>query len=263
MNAQGKRDTRRLAWCDYTWNPVRGCLHQCQWIMSDGALVECYAKSAAERTARHAYPEGFEHHYWKPDVLAEPMKVKRPSRIFLNSMSDLMGYWIPEEQVNQIFDACRRTPWHTFFMLTKHAPRLRLFDFPPNVCVGISAPPSIMYGTPLTDFMKQRWMSFALRMLDRVDVPVRWICVEPLSFDIAPLLKGANLQWALLGAASSGGRTYQPRAEWVQNLVDVLDAQGTRIFMQSNLAWTPQRREAPLARAELSAASNSEYFISR
>ncbi len=253
MNSQGPRDARRLAWCDYTWNPVRGCLHDCHWIMPDGPVVDCYARLAAERTARHSYPQGFAHHYWKPEVLAEPMKVKRPSRIFLNSMSDLMGYWIPDEQVNQVLDACRRTPWHTFYLLTKHSPRLRLFDFPSNVCVGISAPPSVMYGTVLTDQMKQRWMHFALKMLDRVDVPVRWICVEPLSFDIAPLLKDSNLQWALIGAASSGGRVHQPRREWVQNLVDVLDERGTRIFMQSSLDWSPKRREAPLPEMELDA----------
>ena len=44
----------------YTWNPVGGCLHKCEWQMPDGNIATCYAKDIAERFTA-AYPNGFEH----------------------------------------------------------------------------------------------------------------------------------------------------------------------------------------------------------
>ena len=53
MNKQGPNGIR---WCDYTWNVVTGCLHECQWRMRDGSVAECYAKTIAEGLASAAYP---------------------------------------------------------------------------------------------------------------------------------------------------------------------------------------------------------------
>jgi len=78
-----------------------------------------------------------------------------------------------------------------------------------------------------------------------VRVPVRWMSIEPLSFDIAPLLKDACLQWAVIGAATNGRKTYQPEPEWVENLLDTLDAQGTKVFFKGNLEWGEWREEFP------------------
>lgn len=84
-----------------------------------------------------------------------------------------------------------------------------------------------------------------LKVLKTVNVPVRWMSIEPLSFDIAPLLVGSNLQWAVIGAASNGAKTYQPEPAWVQNVLDVLDAQGTKVFFKGNLEWHVWREERP------------------
>lgn len=229
----------------YTWNPVRGCQHGCRWTMPDGTVAECYAETIAERVAQAAYVHGFEHHYWNPHVLTEPLKLKTPAKIFLDSMSDLMGHWVPDEQVEQVLDICRQAHWHTFQVLTKNAPRLKQFEFPPNVWVGVSAPPSIMFGRPLSLAQQTRMLKTMLDVLSVVDVPVRWMSIEPLSFDIAPLLENSNLQWAVIGAATNGRLTYQPRPEWVQNVLDVLDAQGTSVFFKGNLEWSPWREEFP------------------
>ena len=53
----------------FTWNPVTGCLHACEWTMPDGTLVQCYAKTVAEGLARSAYPQGFEAPTFHPDRL--------------------------------------------------------------------------------------------------------------------------------------------------------------------------------------------------
>jgi len=220
--------------------------------MPDGSIAECYAETIAERVAQRAYPNGFEHHYWNPNILDEPLKLKEPARIFLDSMSDLMGAWVPEDEVLQVLEICRRAEWHTFQLLTKNAPRLLRFEFPPNVWIGVSAPPSQMFGKPLSFDQQKRMVTRQLETLHQINVPVRWMSIEPLSFDIAPLLVESNLQWAIIGAATNGRIDYQPEPEWVQNVLDVLDAQETAVFFKGNLKWQDWREAFP---ASLESAS--------
>jgi len=247
MNKQQKPNGGRgIEWTDYTWNPVQGCKHGCRWTMPDGSIAECYAETIAKRVAQRAYPYGFEHHYWNPHKLQEPLKVSEPSKIFLDSMSDLMGHWVPREQIEQVLGICRAANWHDFQLLTKNAPRLLEFDFPSNVWVGVSAPPSQMFGKSLTFSQQQRMVIRQLEILDQLRIPVRWMSIEPLSFDIAPLLADSPLEWAVIGAATNGKKTYQPQVEWVENVLDVLDAQSTAVFFKGNLEWDPWREELPV-----------------
>src|SRR5215475_12381476 len=126
MNKQVKgKGKRGIEWTDYTWNPVGGCQHGCRWQMPDDSIAECYAETVAERVAQNSYPYGFEYHYWRPEALDEPMALAKPSRIFLDSMSDLMGIWVEPWQVQQVLDTCEKAHWHTFQLLTKNAPRLK------------------------------------------------------------------------------------------------------------------------------------------
>ncbi len=69
--------------------------------------------------------------------------------------------------------------------------------------------------------------------------------IEPLSFDIASLLENSGLQWAVIGAATNGAKAYQPKREWVENVLNVLDKQGTKVFFKGNLSWEPWREEFP------------------
>lgn len=246
MNKQRKPNGGRgIEWTDYTWNPVQGCLHGCRWEMPDGSLAECYAETIANRVAQRVYTHGFAHHYWNPGKLNDPLRVREPAKIFLDSMSDLMGYWVPAAEVQQVLDVCRKAHWHTFQLLTKNAPRLLEFDLPANVWTGVSAPPSQMFGKTLSFRQQERMVLRQLDILDRVNVPVRWMSIEPLSFDIAPLLKDRSLAWAVIGAATHGPRTYQPDASWVANLLAVLDAQNTAVFFKGNLRWSPWREAFP------------------
>jgi protein gp37 len=244
MNKQSKAGGGRgIEWTNYTWNPVQGCKHRCRWEMPDGSIAECYAETIAHRVAQRVYHAGFEHHYWNPNKLNEPLKVKQPSRIFLDSMSDLMGSWVPADEIAQVFAVCREAHWHTFQLLTKNAPRLLEFDIPSNVWVGVSAPPSQMFGKPLTANQQRRMVRRQMEVLTAVHVPVRWMSIEPLSFDIAPLLQESPLEWAVIGAAANGAKTYQPNPVWVRNVLATLDAQGTAVFFKGNLVWPEGWRE--------------------
>ncbi|MGF1504420.1 MAG: DUF5131 family protein [Anaerolineae bacterium] len=147
--------------------------------LPDGSDAVCYAETIAQRLAQNAYPHGFEHHYWRPDLLEQPLKVKTPSRIFLDSMSDLMGHWVPDEQIEQVLDSCRRAHWHSFQLLTKNAPRLLDFDFPPNVWVGGSVPPSQMFGRALSPHQQSRLLARMLDVLEQIEVPVCWMSLMP------------------------------------------------------------------------------------
>ena len=246
MNKQQKSATKRgIEWTDYTWNPVKGCHHACRWTMPDGTVAECYAETIANKFTQ-IYPHGFEHHYWTPSVLDEPVKLKKPAKIFLDSMSDLMGKWVASEQIEAVLDVCRLAHWHNFQLLTKNAPRLERFSFPPNVWVGVSAPPTSMFGHELNLDQQKRIVARQVRALQTIDATVKWMSVEPLSFDIAPLLVDAPLDWVVIGAATNGFKTYQPEAEWVVNLLNVLDAKKIPVFFKGNLSWDIWREEFPV-----------------
>lgn len=249
----GQLVSRGIEWTDYTWNPVAGCKHACRWRMPDGAVAICYAEEVAHGVARRAYPQGFEAHYWHPHRLEEPLKVKEPARIFLDSMSDLMGAQVPEEQVSQVFDVCRRAHWHTFQLLTKNAPRLRKFagSFPPNVWVGVSSAPDWMLRHELGEDRQERYMHKALTVLSELAERnlVTWMSIEPLSWGVAPIVEQypTALRWAVIGAASNGARYYQPERSHVAGLLEVLDRFGVPVFFKGNLEWEPWREEYPQA----------------
>ena len=241
----------------FTWNVVTGCLHACAWTMPNGTHAQCYAKTVAEGVARSAYPHGFEAPAFHPHRLHEPLQVTAPAGIFLDSMADLMGRWVADDVIRQVLDICREASWHTFFVLTKNAPRLAQFPFPPNVWVGASSPPDIMLGHTLTRTQQEKMLHRILTTLDRVAAPVRWLSFEPLSWDCADIVRTypGVLRWAVIGAASAGRTSYPPAAAVVQRLLDALDAQGVPVFYKGNLRALPMaasawREDFPVGRAQ-------------
>ncbi len=235
----GKIVGRGIQWTDYTHNPVAGCEHACRWSMPDGSIAICYAEEVAKKFKR-AYPHGFEHHYFRPQSLSDPLKIKAPAKIFMDSMSDLMGHWVPEDQIDQVLDVCRQANWHIFQLLTKNAPRLLNFDFPDNVWVGASSPPDFMWGKPLDTNQQEKMLDKTLKTLAEVRAPVRWMSFEPLSWDISEIVADNEpLQWAVIGAATNGAKVYQPDPGHVTRLLKVLDKQKVPVFFKGNIWGNP------------------------
>lgn len=251
MNKQDKGNGKRgIEWTDFSWNPVGGCRHGCRWEMPDGAIARCYAEAVAEGVARQAYPQGFTSHYWHPQRLDEPSKVTDPSRIFLDSMSDLMGAWVPAEHIAAVMTTVERNMQHDFQLLTKAPARLLKFAymFPPNLWIGVSMPPTFFMGNRLTEEQQRRYMQRTMEVFGELRelLPdnVFWLSLEPLSFDVAPLLRPV-VDWLVIGAATNGAKAYQPDRMHVENVLGFAAHHRVPVFFKGNLEWSPWREEFP------------------
>jgi protein gp37 len=119
-----------IEWTDSTWNPIRGCTR-----VSEGCR-NCYAESVAYRFSGAGQPfEGLAvlknaHPSWTGKIqfvekhLLDPLKWKAPSRIFVNSMSDLFHENVTDEMRDRIFAVMALCPQHTFQVLTKRPERM-------------------------------------------------------------------------------------------------------------------------------------------
>lgn len=118
-------DKTGISWTDATWNPIRGC------SKVSAGCKNCYAEKVAARFSGPGQPyEGtVRDGHWNgqirfvPDMLAQPLKWKRPRRIFVNSMSDLFHDGVPFEYVAAVFGVMAACPQHTFQLLTKRPER--------------------------------------------------------------------------------------------------------------------------------------------
>lgn len=158
-----------IEWCSifgpgsgFTVNPVRGCEHDCHWRMPDGKIVECYAQAQRDRMDG---PGAFKKITFHPDVFKGIKARKERAGIFIDSMSDMLGNGVEEEWIREVITVMRECPQHVFFVLTKNPRRLVLFDWPDNALVGISAPPTFMYGKELSPQQQSAWFSKGMEWL--------------------------------------------------------------------------------------------------
>lgn len=113
-------DKTKIEWSDATWNPVTGCTK-----VSEGCR-NCYAQTFAERfrgTPGHYFENGFDITI-RPEKLDQPLRWKRPRKIFVNSMSDLFHEDVPFDYIDQVFAVMALCPQHTFQVLTKRPDRM-------------------------------------------------------------------------------------------------------------------------------------------
>jgi len=119
----------QIEWTDKTWSPTVGCTR-----VSDGC-EHCYAEGVAHRgrIAAHkgltvAGPKGPR---WTgevrllPDRLNDPLRWRKPRRVFVDSMSDLFHESVPWDFIARVFATMILTPQHTYQILTKRTERMR------------------------------------------------------------------------------------------------------------------------------------------
>lgn len=139
-----------IEWTDETWNPIRGCSR-----VSEGCR-NCYAEQQAARIVRmgDGKPTPYDglvklvgpdkEPRWTgvvsfvPDVLSVPLRRRKPTRYFVNSMSDLFHEALSNEQIAAVFGVMAACPQHTFQCLTKRPARMREFLTHPEVRTWIA-----------------------------------------------------------------------------------------------------------------------------
>ena len=77
-----------------------------------------------------------------PDRLETPLKVRKPTKFFVNSMSDLFHEEMTFDFLDKVFDTIRQTPQHTYQILTKREKVLKKYfqkrKVPNNVWLGVT-----------------------------------------------------------------------------------------------------------------------------
>lgn len=123
-------DKSKIEWTDATWNPIRGCSR-----VSEGCR-NCYAEKVAARFSGEGQPYAglarrtSDGGRWTSEVsfiekhLEDPLRWKKPRRIFVNSMSDLFHDGVSNEQIAAVFGVMLGASWHTFQILTKRPQRM-------------------------------------------------------------------------------------------------------------------------------------------
>lgn len=200
-------DKSTIEWTDATWNPVRGCTK-----ISPGCK-HCYAKTFAERfrgVVGHPYMEGFDLRL-VPEKLADPLKWKRPRKIFVNSMSDLFHPDVPDDYIVQVCEVMLQAHWHTFQVLTKRADRMAQLL---NSKLAFAAKcKHIWWGASVED---QKHGVPRIAQLRSAHVAVRFLSVEPLLEDLGKL-DLQKIHWMIVGGESGPGARPMD-AEWVRSL---------------------------------------------
>ena len=119
-------------------NPIVGC------TKISAGCKHCYAETLARRLRAMGTP-GYENGFalaLLPHRLEEPLRRKKPSIYFVNSMSDLFHEKVPDSYIEQIVDVMAQTPQHSYQVLTKRAARMVRFfrarTVPDNVWLGVS-----------------------------------------------------------------------------------------------------------------------------
>ena len=287
-------DKTKIDWADATWNPVTGCLHGCEY---------CYARRIAQRfrgydfstdleisrefetrnivdipaslhqyrsvngnTIRAPYPYGFKptlHRY----MLDKPQHWKKPRAIFVCSMADLFGEWVPDEWIKAVFDACAAAPQHRYLFLTKDPgrycdlERAGLLPSGDNYWFGATYDhsnwmghdgPHEIPGRPTTFeidgkrvhdagdfwfpgmFWKNSYKSYP--EVAHGEPRNSFVSFEPLLYDIGAHIGSSGGDWLIIGAETGNrkGKTVCKR-EWVEHIVEYADKAGKPVFMKESL----------------------------
>lgn len=228
----------KIEWCDSTWNPVTGCLHGCEY---------CYARKIANRffgrldraeesknglhciynrVERNPYPYKFEPtlHTYRLD---EPRKWTKPRTIFVCSRADLFGEWVPDEWIEEVFEACKRAPQHRYLFLTKNPNRY--YDLSKKGKLPDAK--NMWYGFTVTNTSDKIWN----------DDRNTFLSVEPIMADFRRMEKSyilfsSSINWVIIGA-ETGNRKDRviPEKEWIDNVVGAADNARIPVFMKDNL----------------------------
>ena len=212
----------KIEWTEATWNPVTGCKK-----VSPGCK-HCYAETMPRRLQAMGAP-GYENGFdlsLLPDRLSQPLRRRKSTMYFVNSMSDLFQDEVPFDFVDDVMSVIKQTPWHTYQILTKRAKNMRRFfdnrQVPLNAWLGVSVE-NRKYGKPRIDELRE------------INAATRFLSVEPLLEGLGKLnLNG--IHWVIVGGESGVGA--RPMKEsWAISVRDQCQEARVDFFFKQWGAW--------------------------
>lgn len=214
----------KIGWATHTCNPLTGCLNfpNCPY---------CYARRQAKRLAgRFGYPQDDPFRpTFHPERLEGPLRRKKPSRIFVCSMGELFGPWVPWSWIMKVIKITYQAPHHKFLFLTQFPERYKDFRFGLNCWLG----------TTITEF-SQSSRVFLLPHSDRI-----FVSAEPLLTKVSLLYVPNLVKWIIIGPLSKGASVVQPAKEHIEDILVCADAYHIPVYMKPNLDWPNKRQEFP------------------
>lgn len=212
-----------IAWTDETWNPVTGC------TKVSPACKHCYASELHDMRHR-AYLNGklqmcpqyarpFSEVQFLAHRMSDPIRWRKPRRIFVCSMSDLFHPDVTDAQIRDVLAVAAEAKRHTFQLLTKRPERLAQFSYAPNIWAG-------------TTVEDQTAADARTPLLRGVGAAVRFLSCEPLLEPLA--LDLAGISWVIVGGEAtkpySRARPMDP--DWARDIRDQCAAAGVAFFMK-------------------------------
>jgi len=236
-----------ISWAAWSWNPVTGCLHGCEY---------CYARAiATDERYKAAYPAGFTP-LFHPERLEAPANTVIPAayrddthhgcdkgdclicayrRVFVCSMADLYGRWVPDEWIQQVHAAMCANPQWQYITLTKF----------PTRYIGLQMPPGAWVGTTVDEQKRVRIAENAFRQID--GVAVKWLSLEPLREPLE-FTDLSMFDWVVIGAQTETRQpdgvvpAFAPPFEWVARIVAQAKEAGCKVHLKPNLRSNPGMR---------------------
>jgi len=226
MNRQGEG---KIEYLDYTWSPISGCLHGCEY---------CYMHRMAKR-----FPQISMEPAYHPERFPEPLKIKKPSIIGVSFSGDMWGNWISAEQIKRILRICRQAHWHRFLFLTKNPKRYRGFDIPENCWCGTS----VSGGYFIDHYFENLRVN---RLLDSAPKGRRFLSLEPFvcltSTDANVLIFSwlHTVDWVIVGGLTGKGTSYSDKDD-LESIIETCRDAGVPLFIKSNAGYPEKIQEYP------------------
>lgn len=227
----------KIDWATMSWNPVTGCRHGCPYCyarrtahrfdagLKDDNQTESGLHVLPEKLRAMPYPYGFEptlHRY----RLNQPERQAEPQTVFVCSMADLFGRWVPTEWIRDVLDACMRAPQHRYLFLTKNPARYLELD---NMAM-LPHEDNFWYGSTVTNDD-----AVAMYPMPGKNINAFW-SMEPLLGPVDMREADGLPQWVILGA-ETGNRADKvaPRREWVDQITEFCAEEKIPVFYKDNL----------------------------
>lgn len=213
----------KIEWADRVWNTITGC------SKVSAGCDNCYAEKLTERLQSMCalkYKQGFNVVVCHDRLLNQPNNWKKPTTVFVNSMSDTFHEKVPFEFIDSMFNVMVNNPQHRFLLLTKRPDRaLEYIDrhspkgmprHAPNIWIGVTAE-------------DQTAADIRIPTLLKMPAAVRFVSVEPM---IGPVnIEAYKLDLVICGC-ESGPKARPAKIDWIRSLRDQCVESGTPLFLK-------------------------------